>query len=144
MSQLPNDKTPDMEKSSIMRLREITENLGPPPHEHAHPANYVRFKVDFGSAYAYGLKKTKAVAVADLSITAGTDFPLHPHDEIEHHILYKGKVRFHCEGRESVLMSPGDCITVAPGLQHGGTAIEDSEIICITVPAAGGFPDGGT
>lgn len=144
MPQLPDDKTPDMEKSSIMRLREMTGNLGDPPEENAHPANYVQFKVDFGSAYAYGLKKTEEVAVADLFIQAGTDFPLHPHGETEHHILYKGKVRFHCEGKKSVLMLPGDCITVAPGLQHGGTAIEDSEMICITVPAAGGFPDGGS
>lgn len=56
----------------------------------------------------------------------------HPHEQITY--IVSGKLIFHEEGREDVIVEPGDTTYIAPDVMHGLTALEDSVVVDIFTP----------
>lgn len=102
----------------------------------------VEYDVKNGIGYAVGLLNEERVAVSRSSFSKGTYFPRHEHKENEFFVIFAGKCKIRHNGGETVL-GVGDSLMLAAGEGHAAEFLEDTRMICITVPAASGFPSDG-
>ena len=51
----------------------------------------------------------------------------HPHEQIVY--VEKGKVEFFIEGKESMILNPGDSVYVAPSVKHGAKVLEEESVL---------------
>lgn len=100
--------------------------------------DYIEYDID-GTGVGYGLWKEPAVAVQRVFMSAGTTFPAHHHKEIECIILYKGS--YEITNDITKVYKAGDVIVFPPDMPHYGTALEDSWMICVSVPSGEGYPN---
>ena len=80
------------------------------------------------------------IAVQRSSLKKGSAVPRHHHDEIEWLIIYDGEVRVEWNSSTEVILGVGQSIRIPPNEAHIVTALEDTQILCITVPPAAGYP----
>lgn len=104
----------------------------------------IRYQTVKGSVYGIGLFKNNEAAVQLAIMTKGTVFPEHSHKDpvrMEYIHVIKGKITVHtCEGMKEVRET--ESIAIKSGILHKVEALEDTEVIAITMPADEGFPDG--
>lgn len=129
-----------MMASNLQRLRELTEQLD---HSHFIPEYQVgdAFHYDFGhgEAITHGLIHNNEVAMAKLHMKAGTRFPEHTHKALEVFIVLEGEIMFDMCNQEWHIKKGYPFYTL-PNIPHGGEAITDCIILCITIPADPSFP----
>ena len=126
---------------SLEKLQMMTEHLAPTltTKISGEPGNVVEFQMDRGVGVSFGLWNEPAVAVARSTISAGSKFPEHAHDERELILVYSGLASIFLDGKEKVL-HPGDSVIVCPGVVHYVVCEEDTKFISVAVPSAPGFP----
>ena len=126
-------------ESSIPTLDDLTSTLCPlgPPGE------AVAFTAPKGVGEIIGLLKNDSVAVSYAIIPGGTSGKLHFHEqEAEWIIVTSGVLVFHGKYGEKRLVS-GDYMYVRAGEPHSLRAEEgDVEVIAVTIPPSGEYPDG--
>jgi quercetin dioxygenase-like cupin family protein len=79
------------------------------------------------------------VAVQMATLTAGTLFPTHTHNEKEVVVIYKGKA-IHIMLDRDEPVGAGDVIICHPHEVHSFRALTQTEVIAITVPSSPGYP----
>jgi len=126
------------EKSYLPLLDQLTANLSRRPH--GSPGQIIYSTPSGLSIIGQALYKVPEVAIQNVFLLAGADFPGHTHNEKEWLVCYEGRLKFECGGEET-FMEPGSCRFIAEHEQHTVTAIKDSRVIAITIPASPGFPD---
>lgn len=126
-------------QSNLARIRELTEKLD---HSNFVPTEQVgdAYIYDFeGEAITHGLCHTPEVAMARLHMKAGTVFPQHTHNMLEVFIVLEGEVELTMWDEEWHLTA-GHPIYTLPNVPHGGLALTDAVMLCITIPADPSFP----
>jgi quercetin dioxygenase-like cupin family protein len=121
---------------NIEKLRELTNKLPTAPSMVMLGA--------VGSTALYGLYKENRVAVLRGIVPEGDTYPRHEHPVTEHLILVSGHAIVEVNGGEKVELFPGDHCGLRPHVPHSFTAVEDTMIIAVTVPAEEGYPDAGS
>ncbi|MCP4716174.1 MAG: cupin domain-containing protein [Deltaproteobacteria bacterium] len=76
-----------------------------------------------------------------LRMHAGETFNPHRHDEVEWIVVVAGSFVTIIDGAEHKI-GTGQAICYSTGQVHYGTALEDLDCICISIPRAAGYPDG--
>ena len=123
---------------SLEALRKLTPML--PALVLPLPSGNLSYKMDAGECVTRSLLNNGNVAVAHTVFSEGAIFPLHIHDiEFEIIVIISGSLRWEV-GEEEFHLSPGSYGYVHPGVAHSAVADVETEIIAITVPAAGGYP----
>lgn len=89
----------------------------------------------------FGLFKIPKVSVQIVHLDKGKKFPEHVHDSLEVGVIYEGKMELNHRGVKKI-KSVTDIVIFQPGEPHSGAAIEDTEVIFISVPSDSGYPEG--
>lgn len=121
---------------SLDKLRDLTRKLP----EMILKNNVIKYDMLQGDAFGTGLYKTPEVAVQHVYMSKGCEFPMHIHDEFEVGVIFRGRIIVHYKDRDEEV-GEGDVIIFQPGEPHGGTMVEDTEGIYVTIPAGKGYPD---
>lgn len=123
----------------IQELKAAINNL-PPLHELVRASGeYVDYKVDSGTCKGYGLYKTAEVAVQVCNMSVGTTFPEHTHElpvKIEWLHIVKGKIKV-----GDRVIGEAESISFKTDEPHKVFALEDVEMIAVTMPADKAYPD---
>lgn len=93
-----------------------------------------------GGAEADALYKTPECGIMILRMKSGEDFEQHTHNTKEWIINVKGSFETYVDGNKYVV-NENEHIVFGPNQKHGGTALEDLECICITIPADEDYPN---
>lgn len=128
-----------MMESNLARLRELTEQLD---HSNLIPSFQIgdAYHYEFGGeAITHGLVHSNDVAVARLHMKAGTVFPKHTHSMLEVFIVLEGEIMFDMCDQEWHIVA-GHPFYTLPNVPHGGEALTNTVLLCITVPADPSFP----
>jgi quercetin dioxygenase-like cupin family protein len=132
--------------NNIERLRELTEKLPEVVPLEAvvqlEDGRYVEYDVLRGFCSSYGLYNNEQVAVARSVATGGTLFPKHDHGEHEFVIVVQGSGRITIGENEVIEFEGPFSYTFLPGVSHEFEFDTMTKMICVTVPASKGFPDG--
>jgi quercetin dioxygenase-like cupin family protein len=134
---------PFQPSENLAKLTMLTEHLAPRLSDHnesgVDAGTVVEYKMDKGIGVAFGLLHEPTIAVARTTLSAGSKFPAHSHDEREMLLVYEGCLTVNLDGVDHVL-HVGDSITICPGVTHYATTDVDTRTISATVPADKGFP----
>ena len=108
---------------------------------------------DEGTCIGFGLYKEDNVAVQRTFLSKGATIELHSHEEKEYILVYKGAFKLLADedlkclkdgeptiGNNCVLKS-GDGVFLKSYQPHGMISLEDTWVICVTIPAAKEYPD---
>lgn len=106
---------------------------------------------DIGTCFGFYIYQNDKIAVQRAFMSKGTMFPNHTHDEKEYVVVYMGKIKVltknkrHLSGAESKkldypILGVGDGIFFKQGEPHSVEALEDSWLICMTIPPGKGYP----
>jgi hypothetical protein len=101
----------------------------------------IEYETKDGSCFGQGIFKNRFVALQRAFIDAGATLHPHDHKEVEWLIVTRGKVSIELLSGITEL-SVGDGIRVEPNTGHILSALEDSWIIGITIPASEAYPNG--
>jgi mannose-6-phosphate isomerase-like protein (cupin superfamily) len=93
-----------------------------------------------GKIVMTGLLKTKDIAVSHVIATANSWVEPHNHDEWECFIIYRGVMVLDVDGKY-VELGVGDMYKIGPNISHDASWPEETEMICITIPASNSFPE---
>jgi len=126
---------------NLKKLKMMTEHLAPNLSEtvFSDAGRVVEFKMEKGIAVSFGLMHEPQVALARTTMSAGSKFPEHSHDEREVILVYQGCLSIFIAGKETIL-HPGDSIVICPGVAHYASTEVDTKMIAAAVPASPGFP----
>jgi len=130
----------------LQKLRELTDTLPSfPSLVKMESNNRIDYNVDNGVSFAFGLLSQTEVAVANVFISSGAVFPKHSHKENEFLIVYEGGLVVEIcdaggEDYRSIIVETGGSVYFDNNERHIVTALEDTWLIAITVPAAEGYP----
>ena len=137
----------------LMELRELTDSLPPLPTGLPHGDDgYYEYPTvgDSGFVRAWSLLSDPRVAVAKFELSKGSVYPPHSHQMAkEWVIVYSGSLLVdvvgevscaHFRGQDSVLRA-GGCVHFVRGQVHQATALEDTELLAITIPRDDAYPD---
>jgi quercetin dioxygenase-like cupin family protein len=128
--------------ASLEKLKLMVDKPSPTLDEHAKQAGQVvDYKMTHGMAVSWGLYNEDGVSVARTKFAANSEFPEHSHEEKEFISVYEGELTVFIEGTPQVL-SAGDSMVICPGQSHYATNEVLTKIICLTIPATVGFPEG--
>lgn len=99
---------------------------------------------DGKAAFGVKLLRQDFVAVQNVFMPAGV-FPRHSHAEREWVMLYCGKLRLIMDDdNKDRVLTPGDGAFLESNTAHSLEALENSWMICVTIPAGEGYPNGHT
>jgi len=138
------------DRSNLIKLEQLTPKLPPPlssfvSKSHQSHAASVEYEVENGVAFGFNLWNIKKVAIQRAFMSRGAVFPTHQHDEVEILIVYEGKLSVNKEhARECSNVNElqvGQCVRFSSGESHSVTALENTHMIAITIPAAEGYPE---
>jgi quercetin dioxygenase-like cupin family protein len=134
---------PFQPSENLAKLTMLTEHLAPRlsdcNEKGLEAGNVIEHKMDKGIGVAFGLLYEPNIAVARTTLSAGSRFPAHSHDEREMVLVYEGCLTINLDGVDHIL-HVGDSIVICPGVTHYATADVDTRVISATVPADKGFP----
>ena len=119
-----------------------------PDHAPTNNSSYItELVVEGGVGFAKGFKKTDAIAVADITVSNGSRFKPHYHEQREVIIVYEGALKV-WKGMEDkfdesdyVLVESQKVFICEPNVPHQVEAVGDTRAIAITMPANKHFPD---
>lgn len=99
------------------------------------------YKAEEGSqAIGLSLWKEESVAAQRCFMAKGSKLATHCHDEeTEVLIVYRGHLVVTI-GCNDVHLKPADLLRIAPLDPHSATALEDTWVLAVTIPAAEGYP----
>ena len=130
---------------SLQRLAELTPKLPeittiPPPNARGM-GSLVQYRTvdDVGECTAVGLLHTDDVAVCWAWMPAGSEIFPHSHEVTEHGVVVKGRFLVRVSAGEYEVKSGGHLVFI-PGERHSVLAVEDTEMVFITIPAEKGYP----
>jgi quercetin dioxygenase-like cupin family protein len=131
-------------ESQLEKLRELTMAL-PDLRELTkfNTDGTVNYDVTEGTGMGVCLFNTPDIAVQRVSYSKGMTFPGHNHNEIEIAIVYVGLFRSFTAKHGVIDQKPGDIVRFEPGENHSHEALEDVELIAITIPASKDYPHAG-
>lgn len=132
-----------MSNNYLQKLRELTDNLPFfPSLVMAESNNRIDYDVENGISFSFGLMNNEKIAVADTFMREGTVFPEHLHNEREFLIVYEGALSVKRNGDDvTYIISNGESIYFEENELHIVTALEDTWVVSITIPAAEGYPN---
>jgi mannose-6-phosphate isomerase-like protein (cupin superfamily) len=127
---------------NLARLRELTDSLHVIPLRSI--ATFVGNKVDYqcvkGECHGFALLNDGSIAVQYAEATAGTVMKPHMHiDNKEFLLVISGHLQSEVDGVVTEARN-GEMIVVEPGTTHTPSAVEDTRMIGITIPASPGYP----
>lgn len=99
----------------------------------------VEYDTGEGTILGFPLYNTPRVAVQRHFLSAGTVFGSHTHEEKEWIMVYEGELMITIEEEEETL-SLSDYVCIDIGLKHSLRAVVDTWLICVSIPAAKGYP----
>ena len=117
---------------SMDKLRQLTEQMV----SNGGPNGLAHYGED---KTGLNLLNIAEIAIVKAYMPKGTKFELHTHISHEYVIVYKGRCVSNTESETKNLI-PGGFVHFKPGEKHTLEALEDSEMIGITIPAAEGYP----
>ena len=128
-------------ESQLEKLRELTMQL-PDLREYTkfNTDGTVNYDVSEGTGLGVCLYNTPDIAVQRVSYSKGMTFPGHNHKEIEIAVVYSGLFRSVTTGKGMIDQRPGDMVRFEPDENHCHEALEDTELIAITIPASKDYP----
>lgn len=133
--------------NNLDKLKELTNGLPEIPKlkeligETDSSTHSILYDVEKGTSFGLSLLSRPQVAVQEVVISKGTFFPKHVHEkEREIIIVYKGKLEIIVEGENNQVLLPGDSIVFEPGKVHSSFALEDTNMITISIPRIEGYP----
>lgn len=131
--------------NNIDKLKEITDQLTDVPTldsvvlSRDIGQHSIQYDVAEGTSFGYSLLNRDAVAVMELFISKGTEFPQHLHQrENEWLIVYKGSMKIIKE-KEEIIINKGEAIQLKPNEPHSSITLEDTWLIAISIPRIEGF-----
>lgn len=129
--------------NGMRKLRELTDRL--PPLSKLVVSKASDFVEYLGegtgvNAVGFGLYKNDRIALQRTYFPQGFTLPAHKHDEREWMIVFSGKLSVLYEDRETILL-PGDYICFDKHQAHCITAMDNTWVIGITVPADQSYPE---
>jgi quercetin dioxygenase-like cupin family protein len=142
----------EMTPPDMVELRRLTDSLPPLPIglPDGDDGFYEYPVVGEGSARAWTLMNDSRVSVARFMLAEGTVYPPHSHPVAkEWVIVYSGRLLVevrgavscaHFHGQESVIRA-GQCVHFNRGQIHQATALDDTELVAITIPRDDAYPD---
>lgn len=131
------------EKFSVEALMERTKAL--PTLSHLVGGTYngvIQYETERGTSFGIPLRREAALAVQIVFMCAGTLVAEHVHDETEWLLVYQGRLRLHL-GNETEEYGVAEGRSIEPSLPHQSEALEDTWMLCATIPAAEGYPNNG-
>lgn len=95
-----------------------------------------------GKAIGFDLytEKENRIAVQRVFIPKNVTFLFHHHVEREWYIVYHGRVVIKFDSGEEKILVAGDSYYFEPTQGHESKALEDTELICVTIPASITYP----
>lgn len=134
------------ESVHIEALRKLTPNLSKAEDIMVKKTGSFCTEVDLeleaGSATAFGLYKSKAIAICRVFQTKGSKYPAHAHKQHEVAGVISGKFTIHFpNGGGSRTLEEYEHIYLPPNTPHWCEFHEDTWTWVITMPAAPEFPD---
>lgn len=99
----------------------------------------IEYEAGDGTVLGFPLFNTPKVAVQRHFLSSGAVFGNHTHEQREWILVYEGELRVHVSGKEERL-SLAQCVFVDVGQEHSLEAIVDTWLICVSIPAAEGYP----
>ena len=93
-----------------------------------------------GEWFGVGLYKVKEMAVQRVFMSKGTEIPTHAHPAKEWVIVYRGRFMLNVDGAE-MEVGVGESMYFKPNQPHSGVMLEDTWILCVTIPADASYPD---
>ena len=120
-------------------LRKLTKDLTDLVSE--KQGRYVEYNCSVGVCIGEGLYKQNNIAVQKAFLSKGTIFDRHDHGEKEFLICYEGIIEF--TNKEKRKVGVGEIIIFDKNHAHSCEALEDSQLIAVTIPASKGYPEHG-
>lgn len=99
----------------------------------------IQYDAGEGTILGFPLFNTPKVAVQRHFLSSGTVFGNHIHEQREWILVYEGELRVHVDNKEERL-SVAECVFIDVGKEHSLEAIADTWLICVSIPAAKGYP----
>ena len=130
-----------MEKSfDILELKAKTEKL-PDLSSLILSTNdgVIRYDAGEGTILGFPLFNAPQVAVQRHFLSSGTVFGNHTHEQREWVLVYEGELVARIADKEERL-SIADAVCIDVGQEHSLEAITDTWLICVSIPAAEGYP----
>lgn len=128
--------------TNLEYLKILTENL--PPIEawakHNPHDSTVDYELEKGTCIGFHLYSAKDVAIQRSFLSIGARVQKHNHPEKEWLIVYRGKVIISWGDNNSRECGPGEFVYFLNHETHWVEALEDTWIICITIPASIAYP----
>jgi len=139
------------ESEHIKKLEEIIPKLNDLTMSNSPNVEYM---VDNGTSFGFNLYNIPEIAVMRVFMSKDTSFPKHNHDEIEYLLVYKGSLKVHIDEKpvhanvdgvsvydNDFILNVSDGCFLPRGVSHSGEALEDSWLLCITIPSGKGYPN---
>ena len=73
------------------------------------------------------------MTVARITFTAGSRVPAHRHDNEQFSLVLSGRMRFTVAGK-TLDVGPGELVYLAPDVEHGAEALDDSVVLDVFAP----------
>lgn len=122
--------------TSLEVLRGLTRALTLKDFVRGRGTDWVRYEMLRGTCIGVSLLHERAIAVQKTFMSKYSVFPLHLHEEIEILVIYEG-------GIETLgkVFKAGDIARIENGEEHTVTALEDTWMVAITIPASSAYPE---
>jgi len=99
----------------------------------------IQYDAGDGTILGFPLFHTPQVAVQRHFLSSGTVFGNHSHEQREWVLVYEGELVARIAEKEERL-SIADAVCIDIGQEHSLEAITDTWLICVSIPAAEGYP----
>ena len=130
-----------MESENIKKLESLVPKLSDMVLNVCDRNHHVEYNVENGFCIGFPLLNNDKIAIQRAFISKGTYFGEHKHeDSVEIFVIFKGEFKLLVGDNEEIL-EIGDCARVEKNTLHDGYAIDNTEMICITVPSEEGYPN---
>ena len=127
---------------SLKCLRAITNGLPAfPKTTGPQLEGFKQHKMSRGTSLSWNLLAQEEISCARWFNSAGTEFPLHSHEQREWLIVYWGSMVLKIDGQAEQRLLPGMCSILEPGVAHSASFLEDCWCLAITVPYTSDWPE---
>ena len=126
---------------NIDKLRQLTEKLIPLSTKSVRKG-FKEYNVNDGTSLGFALYKDPEIAVQRIFISAGSKPLPHNHKEKEYITVYRGKLRVTIDGKDRIC-KVGDSVYFNPMQMHHESILEDTWLLCVTIPACEEYPEDG-